>query len=90
MKYFEAEVKLSSSGLWSTKYILDDKCVLKVKNSNHIRMINQARTPWPEKFKILAPMDAVSLVEGEISKKYISNRTDMYYSRMKELWEKPF
>ena len=62
--FFKGEVRFVSQGIFNAKYTLvDNGAIIKVKNSTHVRLFNQFGT-WPDSFKIIAPIDAVSLKSG--------------------------
>ena len=81
--FFEAKVTFSSQGWWRTKYIVDNGCVIKVKNDTHVRQINQTELPWPEKFKIITPLDAINVVSGELPEKYLKVHGKEYYLNLR-------
>lgn len=56
-----------SQGPFNAKYsLVRNGAVVKVKNSTHVRLLEDQYGEFPESFKILAPMDAVQVKSGDI------------------------
>ena len=85
--FFNGTVRLAGQGIINAKYsIVMNGTVIKVKNSTHIRMILDQIATRGEPFDIIAPMEAVSIVSGDIPEEYIKMLTPIDYLQIEELY----
>ena len=81
--FFKGYVHLVSQGIINAKYsITENNGIIKVLNSTHVRMVQNQYGGYPDSFEIIAPMDAVKLIEGEIPSdhiQYLSASTYLAY-----------
>ena len=70
--FFKGYVHLVGQGLLKAKYsIMENDAIIKVVNSTHVRMVDDVFGQYPYSFEIIAPMDAVTLIEGTIPSDHI-------------------
>jgi len=62
-----AEVRFISQGPFNAKYsLVQNGAVVKIKNSTHVRLLEDQYGEFPESFKVLAPINAVTVKSGDI------------------------
>ncbi len=72
--FFLGEVILINQGVLNAKYrIEDNSSIIKVKNSLHIRLEKLGFPFFDFPFKIVAPIEAVKVEQGNIPSNCISN-----------------
>jgi hypothetical protein len=70
--FFRGEVRFVHQGIFNAKYsLVANGSLIKVKNGVHIRLIQNQYGVFPEAFEIIAPMDAVVLINGSIPEDHI-------------------
>ena len=83
--YFKGYVHLVGQGLFNAKYsITENSAIIKVKNSTHVRMVDNVYGEYPYNFEIIAPMDAVKLIEGEIPSDHIKYLSPFVYLNLRK------
>lgn len=81
--FFKGNVRFISQGIFNAKYsVLESGAIIKVKNSTHVRLINQFGV-WPDFFEIIAPMGAVKVQSGKIPNHYIEYLNANEYLRLR-------
>ena len=92
--FFEGNVKLISQGIFRATYIIEKYDItIKVKNARHVRCTeyNQSTTTGhllrETYFEIIAPMDAVKIINGSIPSHLIKRFDDMYYLTKRQYWD---
>lgn len=84
INYLEGEVNIVSYDNDITHFrLIENGAVVAVRNDIHIRLTDNPYPP-PEKFRIIAPMTATSVLEGEIPNSYIKHYTLEYYSSLRQ------
>lgn len=70
--FFRGKVRFVHQGLFTAKYsLVANGSLIKVKNGVHIRLMQNQSGVFPETFEIIAPMDAVITVNGNIPEDHI-------------------
>jgi len=83
--FFTGEVKFLATGFINGKYlIISNEAIIKVKNSVHIRLIEHKFGKFPESFEIIAPLEAVKCVSGEIPDDYIKRLPASVYLELRQ------
>jgi len=86
--FFKGDVRFVSQGILNAKYsIVDNGSIIKVKNSTHIRLLWNQNSNWPDKFEIIAPVAAVSLISGDIPQSYIKFLSANEYLRLRAQYQ---
>ena len=85
--FFEGKVTFVSQGFFRAKYIVENGSVIKVKNSTHVRKINQYDIPWPKQFEIIAPLDAIKIINGNLPEEYLSIKDKQYYLDIRMMFD---
>lgn len=90
-EFFEGEVKVIKFYEHVTRFYLvgSNTTVFDVRNDIHLRMVENLHH-LPETFRILAPMTAVSIIEGEIPANLLHQYTLQYYLELREKYERRF
>ena len=82
--FFRGEVRYVNAGLINSKYVITlNSSIVKVQNSTHIKLIPN-QYDYPDTFEIIAPLDAVTLVSGNIPSDYIHNLPASIYLSLRE------
>ena len=82
--FFKGYVHLVSQGLFNAKYsITQNSGIIKVKNSTHVRLVDNVYGKYPYNFEIIAPMDAVKLIDGEIPSDHIQHLSASVYLNLR-------
>ena len=82
--FFKGYVHLVSQGLFNAKYsITQNSGIIKVKNSTHVRLVDNVYGEYPYNFEIIAPMDAVKLIDGEIPSDHIQHLSASVYLNLR-------
>ena len=85
-EFFKGHVHFLSQGIFNAKYsIVENSTIIKVKNSTHVRMLENQYGDFPYAFEIIAPMDAVTTIDGEIPAdhiKYLPASTYLHYRKI--------
>lgn len=85
--FFKGFVRLAGQGIFNAKYsIIKNGSVIKVKNSTHIRMIPDQIATRGEPFEIIAPMEAVSIISGDIPEDYIQMLIPNDYLEIQQIY----
>lgn len=89
--FFEGEVEILNFYDHVTRFYLvgSNTTVLDVRNDIHLRMVENLHH-LPKTFKILAPMTAVNIVEGEVPSSLLHQYTLQYYLDLREKYERKF
>lgn len=86
--FFMGNVRFISQGIFSAKYsIMDNDSIIKVSNSKHVRMIENQFGEFPHSFEIIAHLDAVTLIQGEIPYNCIRNMDISSYRQYQTLYQ---
>lgn len=86
--FFEGQVQIVDFNYQVTRFQLaENKALVDVRNDIHIRLVDDPYN-LPKTFPIIAPMTAVSIVDGEVPPSYISKYTLKYYLSLKAQYEK--
>ena len=86
--FFKGYVRFISQGFINAKYsIVDNGSIIKVKNSTHIRLIVNQYSQFPDQFEIIAPMEVVKLISGEIPRSYIKYLNASEYLRLRKQYQ---
>lgn len=84
INYLEGEVNIVNYDNKVTQFrLIENGAVVSVRNDIHIRLTDNPYPP-PEKFTIVAPMTATSVIEGEIPNSYIKHYTLEYYLSLRK------
>lgn len=82
-----AYATLISQGLINARYELENSnAVVDVANSTHIRLVED-QFDLPDTFRILAPMDAVKVVSGEIPSNKIHQMKASEYELIRKRYQ---
>ena len=85
-EFFKGHVHLLSQGIINAKYsVVENGAIIKVMNSTHVRMLENQYGDFPYAFEIIAPMDAVTTIDGEIPAdhiKYLPASTYLHYRKI--------
>ena len=90
LDFFLGDVAFLKQGIIRATYrVKDSKCIIKVKNSTHVRCFDQVGMSgnWPEYFEIIAPMKAVKIVSGKMPDEYVLRRDRAFYLQRRMLWD---
>lgn len=89
--FFEGEVEIIKIYDHVTRFYLvgSNDTVIDVRNDVHLRMVENLHH-LPKTFKILAPMTAINIVEGEIPLNLLHQYTLEYYLELREKYERNF
>jgi hypothetical protein len=85
--FFKGNIRFISQGLFNAKYsIVDNGTIIKVKNSTHVRLTHN-QSHFPEIFEIIAPLDAVQVINGSIPDYYIHSLLASEYLRYRMIYQ---
>jgi len=86
-EFFKGDVRFISAGIRNSKYVItSNSSIIKVKNSTHIKLI-QNQYDFPETFEIIAPLDVVGVISGSIPSTYIQNLPALEYLRLRQIFQ---
>jgi hypothetical protein len=89
--FFFGYVRFISQGFLSAKYsITENGSIIKVKNSAHVRMINDQFGKFPDEFQIVAPTEAVTEITGEVPDSYNKMMRAIEYVVIQNRYQKKF
>ncbi len=87
LTYFKGEVRFISSGIFNTKFsIVENGAIIKVKNSLHIKMIENQFSIFPDSFGLLAPINAVKTINGKVPRSYLYEASAQEYITTRNLF----
>ncbi len=82
--FLEGEVSIVDFTDYETRFrIIENGALVDVRNDIHIRLVDNPFPP-PKQFKIIAPMTAVDLVDGEIPTSYIHRHSLKHYLMLRK------
>ena len=82
--YFEGVVQFVNFNWEVTRYhIVGNDSVIDIKNDVHLRLVDD-QINLPNKFKILAPLSAVSVVNGNLPSEQVKKYSLNYYIKIRE------
>ena len=77
-------VHFESQGVMKTTYsVIENNTLIKVLNSAHVRMVDDLYSKYPYSFKIIAPIEAVEVVKGELIDSSIIFCSSTEYTKIK-------
>tara|TARA_Y100000591_G_C21789921_1_gene675997 strand:+ start:64 stop:1035 length:972 start_codon:yes stop_codon:yes gene_type:complete len=82
--FFKDNVHFESQGVMKTTYsVIENNTLIKVLNSAHVRMVDDLYSKYPYSFKIIAPIEAVEVVKGELIDSSIIFCSSTEYTKIK-------
>lgn len=86
-EFFKGKIRFVSQGIFNAKYsIINNGAIIKVKNSTHVRLIEN-QTHFPDVFEIIAPMGAIVVLNGKIPDSYIHWLLASEYLRYRMIYQ---
>ena len=79
--FFQGNVRIEGFDYEVTRFrVIDGRALIEVPNSTHLRLVDDlASLPSLPHFEIIAPMTAVSVIEGEVPSQCLKVRPLTYY-----------
>ena len=86
--FFRGPVRFVSQGFITARYSLTvDGTIIKVKNSVHIRLIPGQAVPFPDIFEIIAPVEAVTVINGSVPDSYMHHLAASEYLNLRRVYQ---
>lgn len=85
--FYKGNVRFISQGLFNAKYsVVRNGSIIKVKNSTHVRLLWNQYGNFPDKFEIIAPIDAIQIISGELPENEVNYQTINEYLRFRKMY----
>ena len=86
--FFRGLVRFAGQGFINAKYsLVCNGTVIKVKNSAHVRLIQDQFGKFPDEFNIIAPTGAVNIVSGVIPDHYTCYLPASEYLELRKIYQ---
>jgi len=86
--FFRGPVRFAGQGLINAKYSLTKNgAITKVKNAVHVRLIRDQFGKFPDEFEIIAPMEAVKVISGDIPDDYTHHLPASEYLHLRQIYQ---
>lgn len=86
--FFRVPVRFAGQGLINAKYSLTSNgAIIKVKNAVHVKFIRDQLGKSPDQSEIIAPMEAVKVINGNIPDDYTYRFPASEYLHLRQLYQ---